>query len=525
MSSVQQRIDYKVVWKPMPGPQSWLITCPVFETLFGGARGGGKTDGVLGEWITHAEQYGAEAIGLCIRRERTQLIEMIERSKVLFRPLGASFQEIDKIWRFPNGARLRFAYLESDSDAQSYQGHSYTRVYVEEMGTFPNPDPIFKLFATLGRNPKVPSRFIATANPGGPGHSWIKKRYIDPAPAGLELIPTKYENPITGESIIKNRIFIPSKVQDNIYTNTPEYIGNLQMSGNDELVKAWLHGDWDVMLGSFFPEWDRNKHVIKRFKPPKHWKRFMSMDWGSAKPFSIGWWCIVPDEYDQGKDVLGETLQGRHISLPRGAIIRYKEWYGNKKDVLSPNTGLKMTAEEVALGINARERDEPKTESGRPRISYRVLDPSVFKEDGGPPISERMAKKPYHIHFRKADNTRTGKRGHMGGWDAVRARLKGDEDGRPLMYFMDNCIDAIRTLPMLQHDETDIEDADSEGEDHAPDEIRYACMSRPISKGNRYNAVREMLKERDNDVSMVALKDDLRTIRKSRITPYIHSRI
>src|SRR5678816_3400242 len=103
MSNVAQRISYKVVWKPMPGPQSWLITCPVFETLFGGARGGGKTDGVLGEWIYHAEQYGSEAIGLCIRRERTQLIEMIERSKILFRPLGATFQEIDKIWRVPNG--------------------------------------------------------------------------------------------------------------------------------------------------------------------------------------------------------------------------------------------------------------------------------------------------------------------------------------------------------------------------------------------------------------------------------------
>lgn len=521
MSNVAQRISYKVVWKPMPGPQSWLITCPVFETLFGGARGGGKTDGVLGEWIYHAEQYGSEAIGLCIRRERTQLIEMIERSKILFRPLGATFQEIDKIWRFPNGARLRFAYLESDSDAQSYQGHSYTRVYVEEMGTFPNPDPIFKLFATLGRNPKVPSRFIATANPGGPGHSWIKKRYIDPAPGGLQLIPTKYGEH-NGVEIKKERIFIPSKVQDNIYTNTAEYVGNLMQSGNEELVKAWLHGDWDVMLGSFFPEWDRNKHIIRNFTPPKHWKRFMSMDWGSAKPFSVGWWCIVPDEYDLGQDVRAITLDDKNIYLPKNAIIRYKEWYGNRKDVLSPNTGLKLTAEEVALGINARERDEPKNDVGRPRISYRVLDPSAFRVDGGPSIAERMGKRPYKINFRKADNTRVSKKGALSGWDAVRARLKGDGEGRPMMYFMENCVDSIRTLPMLQNDEINIEDVDTEGEDHAPDEIRYACSSRPFSPSNLNTPVRDKIRNLDN--STAVLMDDLNTISKHKPAA-IHSRI
>ncbi len=521
MSSLQQRIEYKTIWKPMPGPQSWLITCPVFETLFGGARGGGKTDGVLGEWIYHAEEYGPEAIGLCIRRERTQLIEMIERSKQLFRPLDAKFQEIDKIWRFPNGARLRFAYLESDSDAQSYQGHSYTRVYVEEMGTFPNPDPIFKLFATLGRNPKVPSRFIATANPGGPGHSWIKKRYIDPAPAGLTLIPTEYGEH-NGVKIIKNRVFIPSKVQDNIYTNTPDYVGNLKMTGSKELVRAWLEGDWDVMSGAFFPEWDRFLHIIQDFVPPKHWKRFMSMDWGSSSPFSVGWWCIVPDEYDLGKDVTAKNIRGDTVFLPRGAIIRYKEWYGNQKDDRNPNKGLKLTAEEVAFGICQREKNEPKGENGRPKIAYRVLDPSAFKVDGGPSIGERMARRPYFINFRHADNARAGKKGHMGGWDALRARLKGDAQGRPMIYFMANCADAIRTLPMLQHDEINVEDVDTEGEDHAPDEIRYACMSRPYAPKNLDLPVRKLIAGKDNDC--VVLADDLFKFSLKANAP-IHTRI
>src|SRR4051812_18807770 len=140
---------YAIGWEPQPGPQTALIACPVFEVFFGGARGGGKTDGVLGDFLEHADSYGEHAIGLMLRRTRTELVETIERSKVIYTPLGWVFHEQDKMWRAPNGARLRFAYLERDADAQGYQGHSYTRLYVEEIGNFPSSAPIFKLMATL----------------------------------------------------------------------------------------------------------------------------------------------------------------------------------------------------------------------------------------------------------------------------------------------------------------------------------------------------------------------------------------
>jgi hypothetical protein len=511
------------VWRPQPGPQTWLLTCPIFEILFGGARGGGKSDGVLGEFASHADMYGQGAVGLCVRRERTQLRELIERSKMIYSPLGAKFNEVDKMWRFPNGARLTFAYLENDSDAMSYQGHSYSRVYVEEMGTFPNEAPIKKLIATLGRNPSVPSKFIATANPGGPGHLWIKQRYIDPAPLGMKIIPTEYKNPFTDAIFIKERIFIPSKVTDNKFTNTDEYIANLYMSGSDELVKAWLLGDWNAVLGAFFPEWNASKHIIKRFNIPNTWTKFMSMDWGSAKPFSVGWWAVVPDEFDfmdyeskyYGQPPKIEPIFGsRPLILPKGAIVRYKEWYGAPKDKEGktvPNTGVKLTAEEVAAGICLREQSEPRNENGRARIAYRVIDPSAYKEDGGPSIAERMGSYPYHIHFQKADNSRTAKAGALGGWDALRQRLKG-EDGRPMIYFMDNCVEAIRTLPALQHDELKPEDVDTTGEDHAPDEIRYACMSRPYSRPTGDNLIRDILKRKDNTFGAIAILDSLDAI-------------
>ncbi len=155
------------------------------------------------------------------------------------------------MWRWPNGARLRFAYLERDADADAYQGHSYTRVYVEELGTFPSASPVLRLMATLRSGEGVRCGFRATGNPGGPGHQWVKARYIDPNPAGWEIRKFKYENPWTREKIEQDRVFIPSKLRDNKFLG-PEYVANLQMVGSDTLVRAWLEGDWTVIEGAYF---------------------------------------------------------------------------------------------------------------------------------------------------------------------------------------------------------------------------------------------------------------------------------
>lgn len=462
-----------VVWEAQER-QAALISCPCFEILFGGARGGGKTDGMLGDFISHADLYGENAIGLMVRRERTQLLETIERSKAIYGLLGWKFHEQDKMWRSPNGARLRFAYLERDSDADAYQGHSYSRVYVEEIGTFPSEKPILKLMATLRSGAGVPCGFRATGNPGGPGHHWVKARYIDQAPLGWKVTKTTFKNPWTQEEITRDRVFIPSKVQDNKYLGA-DYIANLQMAGSANLVRAWLEGDWSVIEGAFFPEWSNEKHVISPFVIPPHWLRFRSMDWGSASPFSVGWWAVVGDDYQIGDERVrllpnaqseGVSLQGQSHVLPRGSLVRYREWYGAS----SPNVGLKMPAEEVGHEIARREREDNP-------ITYGVLDPAAFASDGGPSIAERIARA--GIRFRPADNKRVAARGAMGGWDQVRSRLLGNGK-RPQIYFFSTCTDAIRTLPALQHDPDKPEDVDTDSEDHAPDEIRYACMSRPF---------------------------------------------
>jgi hypothetical protein len=217
------------------------------------------------------------------------------------------------------------------------------------------------------------------------------------------------------------------------------------MVGSDTLVRAWLEGDWTVIEGAYFDCWRYEQHVVEPFEVPAHWARFRSMDWGSAKPFSVGWWAIVSDDHYLPRG-------GPDRLLPRGALVRYREWYG----AASPNVGLKMTAETVGAGIAQRESCDP-------NLRYGVLDPACFKEDGGPSIGERINKeliaarlRPFHA----ADNSRDPHRGSMGGWDQLRSRLVG-QDSRPMIYCFSTHAHSIRTIPALQHDPARPEDVNT----------------------------------------------------------------
>jgi hypothetical protein len=274
---------------------------------------------------------------------------------------------------------------------------------------------------------------------------------------GWKVIVETFKCPFTGKNLNRDRVYIPSRVSDNKHVGA-EYVASIMQSGSPELVRAWLEGDWNVIAGAFFPEFDMGRHVIAPRDLPEHWFRFRSLDWGSAKPFSVGWWAVSDGELPD---------------IPRGALVRYREWYGSTG---KPNEGLRMTADEVALGIAQREAGDPKPENGL----HGVADPAIFSSDGGPSIGERMARSA-KVFFRPADNARVARQGALGGWDQVRARLRGDETGPGLLIFS-TCRDLIRTLPALQHDPDRPEDVDSDGEDHAPDEARYACMSRPWAR-------------------------------------------
>lgn len=442
-SAAASTVSYS--WRPQPGFQHALALCPYAEILCGGARGGGKTDGILGKYALKEKRWGKHFNAIFFRKEMPQQDDLIERAKEIYVPTGAKWQEQKKTFWMPHGGRIRFRPLETIADAEKYQGQSISDAAVEEAGNYPLSDPIDRLFGCLRSPHGVPVQLLLSANPGGPGHHWIKQRFIDPAPLGMVPIVRALPNGKTHVAV-----YLPSKVGSNkiLLAQDPDYVSRLYLVGSPELVKAWLEGDWNVIQGAYFPEFDVAKHVLKPFAIPDHWARIRAADWGSAKPFCVLW---------------GAVSDGTLPEIPRGAIVIYREWYGwNGK----PNQGCQKTAPEVGQGIKHLEKDD--------KIVDAVLDPAAFARDGGPSIAERM-----NANFRHADNSRVAKHGAMGGWDQVRERLKGYDD-KPQVYFFSTCMHLIRTLPALQHDPHHAEDVDTNGEDHAADALRYLLMSRPM---------------------------------------------
>lgn len=460
-----------VPWRAQEGPQLEAIRKHwVPEIFFGGAVGGGKSDYLLGDFAQDVPNYGEHWKGIIFRKSFPQLEELVSRALQIY-PAWFCLDS-KSAWRtgthtfhWPNGAMLKFRHLEDDNAWTAYQGHQYSWMGFDELPHWATPKAYMEL-KTRVRNGamKIPNKRIrATGNPGGVGHGWIKEYFgIDKHPLGGVIIEPEVEGG-------QQKMFIRSRVRDNkiLLANDPGYIARLKDLGSEVLVKQYLDGDWSVVAGAYFGEFSPNQHIIEPFTIPKDWMRYRSMDWGSAMPFSVGWYAVS----DGTVSVNGQLI-------PRGALVKYREWYGAKKQSNSW-VGLKMDSELVAAGLLEREADGEV-------MNMSVIDPNAFKEDGGPSHVERMSKisridsagLKHTATFHRGDNSR------IAGWDMVRARLRG-EHGRPMLYFFTTCVDSIRTLPGLQHDTVKPEDLDTDGEDHAADELRYACMSRPwVRKGD-----------------------------------------
>lgn len=456
-------IEYKVVWSPHPGPQTHLVTCPVHEICFGGARGGGKTDGAIGKWIDHANKYGSAAHGVFFRRRFKQLEEVLKRTHEIFPKIGAVYSVSTATWTFPNGATLKLRHLWDVRDAEDYQGHQYTFLVFEEATNWPTSLPMDALRGTLRSAAGVQTHIILTSNPGGPGHNWVKARYVSPNPRGYQIIT----DPDTGIQ----RVFIPSKLDDNptLMKNDPTYEARLKQSGPPSLVRAWRFGDWDIVAGGFFDDvFRQDRHVLPQFQIPKEWQIGMSFDWGSSKPASLGIFAKVTNPHPQGYDL--------PRFFPRGSVIRISEWYTVAYDDyknLKPNTGRKLSNEDLGAGIARRMK-----KWWTPKIT--VADPSIFTEQGGPSIYEQMRKgakeEQYNLVLNKADNNR------ITGWQTMRDMLEEagkDKPERPGLWVMENCEHWLRTVPVLQSDMTEPDDVDTDSEDHAADDTRYFVMAKP----------------------------------------------
>ena len=485
MSVVLEGVEYGVAWAPQPGPQTLLLKCPaslphptdctcegckdfaagriawddprhmgVVETFFGGARGGGKTSGTLGKWVKHANRWRRHAKGILFRHTYDELEEVQEQAKAVYNLIGAHYHHGKRMWIFPNEATLKFRYMEQDKHADHYQGHSYTWQAWEEITNWATPLGIDKVSATLRSSERVDCEWIATGNPGGRGHNWVKARFVDPSPRmrpWFDYVTKKW------------RVFIPSKLTDNLklMRSDPGYADRLRGAGPDWLVRAWLEGLWNIVAGGMFDDlWQEKVHVLEPFPIPRNWTVERAFDWGSSAPFSLGWWATA-----NGESVDGAS--GQKLKFPKGTKIRIAEWYGwNGKD---PNKGINMIDTDIAR--QAVEMERAMMKANGYQISEGPADPSIFNVVNGHSIAGAMSN--VGLHFIAAP---TGAGSRVAGWESMRRMMKASLKPimeEPGMFTFSHCRQFIRTVPSLPRDTKKIEDVDTASEDHIGDETRY----------------------------------------------------
>ncbi|MEM7444302.1 MAG: terminase [Pseudomonadota bacterium] len=449
-----------VIWSPQPGSQTLFLSCPVFEALYHGTRGPGKTEALLMDFARDVGRgFGTAWRGLLLAREYKDLDDVVTKSKRWFPAIfpGARFLESHAHykWRFPEREELLFRVVKRADDYWKYHGHEYPWIGWEELTKWADGGP-YEDFLTLCRSsrPGLPRRYRATTNPYGVGHNWVKARFIDPAPSGT----------VIGGEGGRERVAIFGSITENkmLLASDPGYLQTLQSIGDANKRKAWLDGDWDVVAGGMFDDvWDKSVHVLTPFAVPRSWRVDRSFDWGSAKPFSVGWWA----ESDGSDVVLPDS---RRRSFPRGTLVRIAEWYGWNGRA---NEGGRLVDSEIARGILRREQELGIAE----RVKPGPADSSIYDETNADSPAEIQAR--CGVRWLAADKS-PGSRAR--GWEAIRRRLKAAMAApmeEPGLFVFDTCRHFIRTVPVLARSAHDPDDIDTDAEDHVADETRYRVLA------------------------------------------------
>lgn len=495
--------DIEAVWQPIPNSsQALALDSRCHHTLFTGARGPGKTDTQLMRFRRRVGQgYGPFWRGVIFDREYKNLDDLVAKSKRWFNAFddGAKFLESASSykWVWPTGEELLFRQIKKMEDYWGYHGQEFPFIGWNELCKYAT-DELYEAMNSCNRSSYVPEingfiggikdeksgllvcphtgklpapiplEVFSTTNPYGPGHSWVKRKFITPAEYGQVVRrTTEVYNPRTKtkENVTKTQVAIFGSYRENIYLS-PEYVAELENIKDKNKRKAWLEGDWNIVAGGALDDvWEQSIHVKPRFVVPKSWHIDRTFDWGSTHPFSVGWWAEANGEE-------ATLLDGSSFCPPPGTLVQIFEWYGTEE--IGTNKGLKLSAKKIAEGIKEREimLMEQGWIEGQPWPGPADNQIRDVRESDVDTIEQKMAKE--GIRWTDSDKSPGSRKN---GLQLMRDRLEAATEGEgPGLYFMDCCRASIDILPNLPRDETKLDDVDTDAEDHPYDMVRYRVL-------------------------------------------------
>ena len=423
--STKEVVEDKIIFKPNEGPQTDFLAAPETDVLYGGAAGGGKSYAMLVDPLRFAHRAAHRA--LILRRSMPELRELIDKSRELYPRAfpGCRFREVEKIWTFPSGAKLEFGFLERDADVYRYQGQAYSWIGFDEI-THLSTEFSWNYLASRLRttDPEITPYMRCTANPGGAGATWVKKRYVN---------PSEPNESFTGADGLTRR-FIPARLEDNPYLSKDGRYEQMLKALPDVQRRQLLEGNWDITEGAAFTEFDIGVHVVPPFEIPIGWERVKGIDYGYASESACIWGCVDPTD---------------------GTLIIYRELY---------RKGL--TGVDLAQLITNMELQDPFSVQG-------VLDTAAWNRTGttGPTVGETLQRGGHKL--RRADKNR------IQGKIQIHEYLRVQPSGRPKIQIFSSCPNLIRELQSIPLDKSNPEDVDTHAPDHAYDALRYLIMSRP----------------------------------------------
>jgi hypothetical protein len=439
--SLKAEIKENIIFKANEGPQEDFLAAGETDVLYGGAAGGGKSYAMLVDPLRYAHRSAHRA--LIIRRSMPELRELIDKSRELYPKAfpGCKYREVEKLWNFPSGAKIEFGFLERDADVYRYQGQAYSWIGFDEITHLPTEFSWNYLASRLRTtDPEIIPYMRCTANPGGVGAHWVKKRYVDAEVPNTSFI---------GQDGL-HRKFIPARLEDNPYLALDGRYEKMLKALPPTQRRQLLEGNWDVNEGAAFTEFSLDNHIISPFEIPIHWERIKGIDYGYASESACIWATIDPSD---------------------GTLIVYRELY--KKGLTGHDLGLIITEMELA---------DPFAVSG-------VLDTSAWSQTGttGPTVGETLVRQGHKL--RRADKNR------IQGKIQIHEYLKLQQSGRPRLQIFNTCPSLIRELQSIPLDKSKPEDVDTHAPDHAYDALRYLIMSRP-RVNDVFGRMRDIKRER-----------------------------